>query len=124
MPPPKKESVKAPQPQPKKPAQNQPVRPPQNQPMRAQQARPKNPPREVMYNLQTFDMPGQIMRVGYRYHTGLGQFEKLFFVIFRFSVTLLWGMNIYGAATGDAGGMSTSEDQKLWVSVEKLCLNS
>ena len=104
--------------QPNQPIRNQPNQPVRNQPIRPQQMR--RAPQPKIYNLTTFDMPYTIMSVGFRYHTGIGQFEKLFFFIFRFFVTLIWGMNIYGAATGDAGGMSSAEDQKLWVSVKFL----
>ena len=104
--------------QPNQPIRNQPNQPVRNQPIRPQQMR--RAPQPKIYNLTTFDMPYTIMTVGFRYHTGIGQFEKLFFFIFRFFVTLIWGMNIYGAATGDAGGMSSAEDQKLWVSVKFL----
>ena len=108
---------------------NQPInrapqqRPPQQRPPQQRPGGGQNPPNgppkgpdHRAFKLTDFEMPWTIMKVGFRYHTTLGQLEKVFFYLFRFGITIIWGMSIYGSATGDSGGDGafSPEDQKLW----------
>ena len=94
--------------------------PPRQQQQQMQQQQRKPPPaggsNHRTFKLTDFEMPWTIIKVGFRYHTSLGQLEKIFFYLFRFSLTITWGLAIYGSATGDQGGDGafSPEDQKLW----------
>ena len=90
-------------------------RAPQKKPGGAPAGPPKGPDHRA-FKLTDFEMPWTIMKVGFRYHTTLGQLEKVFFYLFRFGMTIIWGMSIYGSATGDSGGDGafSPEDHKMW----------